>query len=473
MNERRAPFLPPLPPLSGAPLVILPDSGADLLRRELGFAFNELGFAVRRVNPQALLDSGSPDYLPRLLELRPALFFSVNLQGLLPGGVTIKTLLESGTPTLAWFVDNPWHVLSGMRDPSWKKLTLAVTDASFVGPLEAALAQGGAGQANHPSQAFDARAVSATRNGAALPPARVLHLPLAACPYCLEQSRQYTLKSGAAFMSAPLGEVVFAGRSSFPGKQRFFAGLKLPSELSDTANAPSMLDEARAALERGCRPDFAWWVQKLGLAAEQAAFWPGKKSRLPGLGAAESNRLWRTACLKALLESGPNVPAVSRLNSPADSGLNALVASKPVALSPLTLFGDADWLEDFSNSNCFDLRPAFDYYAHLQPVYANAAFSLNLNSLLLPSGLSQRAFDVWAAGGFCLSDASPGLDIFSSDLILPVCFRTLEELLELRDKFRAEPDKKENLRRAWQDYILTGHTYTHRLRDLPKLLKLS
>lgn len=384
-------------------LVLLPDSGRDLLRRELAFALEELGFRARLVRPDKLLDSASPDFLLRVLEDGPSLFFSVNLQGLLPGGRVPEMLRQAGVPVLAWFVDNPWHILSGMRDPGWKKWQLAVTDDSFIVPLRSAGAAG------------------------------VLHLPLAVCRHCLKAGL-----AAAGNGQERIPGLFFAGRSSFPGRDTFFAGQAVP---------PELLQQAAEMGRRGERADFHWWVRKLDLAEEVPHFWPGKKARRPGLGAALSNRVWRAQRLAAAAQLG------------------------------LTLHGDADWSTELSqillgqtagpgDGRGIRLFPPFDYYAAAHAYYRRAEFSLNLNSLILVAGLTQRIFDAWAAGGFCLSGNSPGLDIFPAELTAPVTFNRPEELPELAASLRAAPARKRELAEAWRKHILQEHTYTRRLHGL-------
>ncbi|MDR2826054.1 MAG: glycosyltransferase [Deltaproteobacteria bacterium] len=377
----------------------------------------ELGFSVSRVPVAALRDPDSAAYLPRLLEAKLGLLLSVNLQGLLPGGPVSKMLAQAAArddlTVLVWFVDNPWHVLSGMRDPSWKSFTLAVTDQTFVEPLRLAGAQ------------------------------RVLHLPLAASPQLAAkisgQGSGHDDGHGQTntFLGVPLREVVFAGRTAFPGKEVFFEGLTLPSDL---------LAEAEQLSLEGSRPDFSWWVNKLKL--EPVDFWPGKKARLPGFGAAQSNTIWREQRLKAVVDQHTKTGG-------------------------LTLFGDSAWERGAQVQNGLrnsapglDLREPFDYYASAHSLYAQAAFSLNLNSLLLGAGLTQRIFDIWLARGFCLTDNSPGLNIFPEELTAPVTFNTPEELVELIARFKGNPRKKQELTRAWQEHILREHSYTVRLGKL-------
>lgn len=367
---------------------IVPGGGQDLLRDEVAFALTRLGFRVLRPHPAGLADPAHEHHLLRLVENKPDLFFSVNMQGLLPGGPNTRALLDAGVPTLVWFVDNPWHILSGMRDPRWKTLSLAVTDKSFAKPLRLAGAES------------------------------VLHMPLATSP-------EHMLQAGKT--PEKLGAVVFAGRSAFPSLESFFAGQEVP---------PESLKMAVDSLAHGGRPDFAWWVRELGLPENQENFWPGKRARKPGKGAVACNLVWRALCLEAA-QSCPG---------------------------GLTVFGDKGW------KGIVDLRGAVDYYAQLPAIYRAAGFSLNLNSLLLPEGLSQRIFDAWAAGGFCLSDRCPGLDIFPPELTGPISFHAPDELPELVESLQKAPDRKEKLRRAWQEHILSEHTYEKRLATALKQL---
>lgn len=371
-------------------LAILPDGGQELLRSELNLALSRLGFRVLRVRPADLADEKQANYLPRLIEKKPELFLSVNMQGIIPGAPWSKMLLEADIPVLVWFVDNPWHLLSAVRDPGWKKLTLAVTDASFTEPLKAAGAQ------------------------------KVLHMPLAASP-------EHIGKAGK--IPQALKRIVFAGRLAFPGLDNFFEGQEVSPEL--LARASTLLADGFGQVEKGYgpRPDFAWWVRELGLTDWQERFWPGKYARKPGKGAVECNLAWRASCIHAAQKANGGI----------------------------TVFGDSGW------KSVDDLRPPVDYYTNLPATYGAAEFSLNLNSLLLPGGLSQRIFDVWPAGGFCLTDWNAGLEMFPTELTRPITFHTAEELPELAARLSANQARRESLRKAWEEHILLEHTYKKRL----------
>lgn len=336
--------------------------------------------------------------LAELLDGAPALLFSVNFQGLNPLKPTLELLRKAGGSAAAWCVDNPWSLLAGVRDPRWKELPLFVTDASFVEPLR--------------------------EHGAE----RVFHLPLAASPALFAPDAARDSRFPAPDDLAPF---VFVGRSAFPGKEAFFAGQNLPEGL---------MDKARALPAAGIRPDLLWWEHALGCAPR--GFWPGKQARRPAFGAEEANLFWRGQCLAAAASAGSAPPGGARRKT-----------------AGLDIFGDEGWHALLPQGA--RLRQPVDYYARLPGIYANARFSLCLTSLQLPCGLNQRHFDVWMAGGLCLSDATPGLALFPEELVRPVIFAepgAIAAVAERADTRRA------CLIADWRAHLLERHTYRHRVQ---------
>lgn len=386
--------------------VIIPGSGTELLRCELALAFAALGCRVEEAAPEELRDPGSERSLSRLLDGPGALLVSVNFQGLGDLRATLELLDRAGARAAVWCVDNPWNLLSGVRDPRWRRVPLFVTDAAFAAPLRA--------------------------NGAE----QVFHLPLAAAP---ELFAPNAARDAAFPPPEDLAPLVFAGRSAFPGKAAFFAGLEPP---------PELLAAARALLHEGGRPDLCWWERALGSAPP---FWPGKSARLPALGAEECNALWRERCVAGAALAGLELRGVA----------DGAPAGKP----GLDLFGDAGW----RLPPHVRLRPPVDYYARLPGIYAKARYSLCLTSLQLPSGLNQRHFDVWAAGGFLLTDASPGLDLFPEELVRPVRFDRPDGIARLIRSLEGGHGR-EALAADWRSLVLSRHTYVHRARALLEAL---
>jgi hypothetical protein len=406
--------------------VLLPDTGTGLLREELALAFAAQGLQVSRIHPDALMPAAArPGKTPfadretaRLLADGPALLFSVNFQGLEALRDVLELLRRHGGQAAVWCVDNPWNLLSGVRDARWKGLPLFVTDPSFIPALR--------------------------KQGAA----RVMHLPLAASPaHFLPNPRR------EAVFPPPkdLAPFVFVGRSAFPGRTAFFAGQYLPLE---------MLEEAKALLSRGLRPDFSWWEKRLagaraalrtpaGSRTKAApAHWPGKSARLPALGAEESSLAWRALCLCAAADAG------AAFQEGAEPGVD--------------VFGDAGW-RDFLPPEA-RLRPPLDYYARLPGIYAAARFSLCLTSMQLPTGLTQRHFDIWMAGGLCLMDDSPGLALFPEDLLRPVRFSLPADILLSARRAEEYPGGRAALIADWRRILLEKHTYGHRVRTVLEAL---
>ncbi|WP_462325366.1 glycosyltransferase family protein [Desulfoplanes sp.] len=244
------------------------------------------------------------------------------------------------------------------------------------------------------------------------------HLPLATDPGFFKPSGQ------SDNHDTPL--VTFVGRTSFPRKQGFFAGTSLDAPLLETA---------RRDIMQGKRRDVAWWIDRLGI----TNFWPGHAIRNAGLGAEETALAWRTTCLE-----------------------------QAAACTDLTIVGDTAWENHLSHP--FTLHPLLDYYGPLSAWYTGAAITLNMTSMLLPHGLTQRNFDVWASGGFLITDTTPGQHIFPEKLCAPVSFRSPHELPPLIRRFTHESQEKTDLRAAWQNEILAHHTYDHRVQKILDIL---
>ncbi|WP_043600779.1 glycosyltransferase family protein [Solidesulfovibrio magneticus] len=242
--------------------------------------------------------------------------------------------------------------------------------------------------------------------------ARTLHLPLGASAHFFAAAPTPELADGA----------VFVGRSAFAGRDAFFAGCRLPDGLTDTA---------RAMVAAGGRPDYFWWAEKLGL----GALWPGKAGRAAGLGAETASLALRAGALAAVAEA-----------------------------MPLVVYGDEGWRELLPEG--VSLFPPVDYYGTLPGLYAGGGVTLNATSLLLPRGLTQRHFDVWAAGGCLVTDATPGLDLFPAALTAPVSYAAPGQAGKLAANLLAQPQRRADLAASWREAIAAGHRYEHRLAAL-------
>lgn len=329
----------------------------------------------------------------------------------------LQCLAQHHSKAAVWCVDNPWNLLSGVRDPLWKTLPLFVTDPFFLPALR------------------DAGATN------------VAHLPLAAC---LELFGPQAPQRAACPAPTGLAPVLFVGRSQFPGKDDFFKGCQPPPEL--LSQAMGMLEHA----QQGERPHLGWWQRALAAYSKgQPPYWPGKNARMPALGAEEANLAWRTACLAAAASAFTEDTAGS-------AGSNSAPG--------LDIVGDAGWRSCLPKGA--RLSPPVDYYTRLPGLYAAAHVTLALTSLQLPHGLNQRHFDVWAAGGLVVTDATPGLALFPKELTQPVTFRTPAQLPALLRTLQAAPALRRSLTQNWGELIASQHTYHHRMQQVARSLLL-
>lgn len=231
--------------------------------------------------------------------------------------------------------------------------------------------------------------------------------------------------------------VLFVGRTSFPDKHAFF---------SAAPRHPAWEAEAGDLLRAGERPDYHWWIRRLETdRGESILSWPGHAAREAGRGTEElalSNRLmW--------LEEAA---ALGRDDAPA-----------------LEVIGDAGWRKCLSAPA--RILPPVDYYDVLPGLYRAAPFTLDVTSLLLPGGLTQRHFDVWQAGGFLLTATGTGLDIFPPEIAAPIALRRPGDLVRRVKDLDHSPAYKETLREAWQKEIGQKHLYRHRIQSILDLLK--
>ncbi len=357
--------------------VWIPGDKHSLLVPELCRAFADEGFTYRVIEPDAMRRK----LLNLLHSELPELVLSINFNGLDSSGEIFFMLREAGVKVAVWMVDNPFHVISGIKSAYWKDVPLLVTDHWFIPALK--------------------------KHGAT----KVEHLPLA--------TDTTIFNTGIRPYPDLEKRTVFVGRSSFPMKDNFFSGCTFTIE-----------DEKAAlqAIENATKPDFAWWEKRTGI----DKFWPGREIRNAGFKTEQSGLIWRIISLQK-------------------------------AGKALTVFGDAGWSKYLPHA---DLRPPVDYFSTLPSIYAGAEINLNMTSPLLPYGLTQRNFDVWATGGFLLSDNTPGLSIFPEELLPHCTFTFPAEIEEKTDYIRSHPKLTKELSKNWLEIIKNEHTYKNRITKI-------
>lgn len=260
------------PPPNGGGKAWLPGNPALLLHRELKLALAARGLEAIESDVDL-----SPGRAARIFGgEKPLLGICVNMRGLDAEGRIFNLFRELGIPLALWFVDNPWHILSGIRLPWWKQAAIFVSDRTFLPGLMEQGAQ------------------------------KAEFLPLA-------MAQHMDVDGGAAGSGQP----VFVGRSAFPQKESFFAAARLPEQLLEKAGR---LQACGAEL-----PDFHWWQRALGV-----ELWPGQGVRCAGLGAEECSRINRTRWLAAGLGSGLRIIG--------DSGWKSLLPGAKI-LPPVDYYG--------------------------------------------------------------------------------------------------------------------------------------
>lgn len=212
---------------------------------------------------------------------------------------------------------------------------------------------------------------------------------------------------------------VFVGSSAFSERQKFFSGLTIE---------PALYEKAVSKLNGRQLPDFHWWQKQI-----MAKPWPGREIRAASLGCDECSTLRRAQWLREAMQSG------------------------------LEVIGDAGWKRYLPAAI---LKPPVDYYSQLPLLYASSECVLNITSLLLPNSLNQRHFDVWAAGGFLFTDATPGLAIFPEELTAPVMIASAAEFRARRAWLEENPAAKRDLAASWRELIAKEHTYSNRLAEI-------
>ncbi|WP_457571863.1 glycosyltransferase family protein [Desulfovulcanus sp.] len=246
---------------------------------------------------------------------------------------------------------------------------------------------------------------------------KVFHLPLATSPtyfYPYEKKLGYLRD-----------KIVFVGRSEFPAKDKFFAASKLEANLFARAQNLAL---------QGTRPDFDWWLKQLNI-----SLWPGNKVRHVGYNAEVLNLYWRKVCLQGLART-----------------------------DGLVVYGDRNW-RNILPANVH-LKEEIDYYGPLSHIYTSARYVLNLTSMLLPSGLTQRHFDVWAAGGFLITDYTPGLKLFPQELVSNITFYHPGQIEKVLNELEKQSSLKKDVQSEFYKLILTKHTYKDRLEQILEIL---
>lgn len=365
-------------------LAWLPGNAKQLLHMELHEALRNNG--INRIISDLPLKPDCQSLEKIWQKQIPDFILSVNFRGLDPEGQIFEICEALNIPIAIWLVDNPWHILSAIRLPWWKRAHIFVSDGDFVSSLQNCGAR------------------------------HVAHCPLASAPHMWHGSIP-------SFFGPPL----FVGRSTFPGQKEFFGSSHVNSDIDS---------EVKSYLEQtGHYPDYHWWEKKF---AERA--WPGKGGRKAGFYADYYSAKNRARWLEKAAQTN------------------------------IRIIGDEGWKKLLPRCT---IESQVDYYGALPEIYQNSGAVLNVTSLLIPGSLNQRHFDVWAAGSMLLTDKSRGLNIFPTNLTNPIELGRPEEFPEKYAFWQKRQNLRKDLILAWQEYLKSHHTYTHRIEFIRKLASAS
>lgn len=228
------------------------------------------------------------------------------------------------------------------------------------------------------------------------------------------------------YQAIPEIPLFFVGNSSFANKNAYFSGCKLDRDFEQNVYRAIK----KNFFEQKELPDFHSIYQEL---LPKQSLWQNKESRTISYAATKADLYLRKLWLE---------------------GLSPLIQ----------IMGDNAWQDILATAHTF-YKPA-DYYKDLPSYYKNSLFTLNLTSLLMPSNLSQRHFDVWKHQGFLLSSPSKGMEIFPQDMQSVITVYNPKDCLNRLELLLTKPALKAEIQKTMQAEIAQKHCYTHRLHSI-------
>ncbi len=129
-----------------------------------------------------------------------------------------------------------------------------------------------------------------------------------------------------------------------------------------------------------------------------------------------------------------------------------------------------EWAEELSECHS---GQAPKYLEELPGVYFHSQINVNVFHVQCVNSTNPRIYDVLAAGGFLLTEYRPMIEEeFTIGQHLD-CFHTPEELRDKTEYYLYHKDKREEMARAGQEFVLHHATYRHRIEEMMRIMKLS
>lgn len=162
---------------------------------------------------------------------------------------------------------------------------------------------------------------------------------------------------------------------------------------------------------------------------------PGNQNGLLHLIYWRANKLYRKMCVKQLLEFKP------------------LIA------------GDKYW-EKILDPARFDYHPPIAYGKEAFKLYSMSRINFACSSVQMSGAVTQRVFDVPAAGGFLITDKRKQLQEMFEAGKEAVCYEDPREVPEMVRHYLANERERMRIIKAARRRMGAEHTYAHRLRKL-------
>ncbi len=148
--------------------------------------------------------------------------------------------------------------------------------------------------------------------------------------------------------------------------------------------------------------------------------------------------------------------------------LRRLRVLKPLKDLGLVTYGAKEW---GNPAWAEDLVPCYSsekpsYETDLPRIYYHTKVNVNVFHAQCVDSTNPRVYDVLAAGGFLLTEYRPEIEREFAIGEHLACFRTPEEAHEKAEYYLKNPNEREAIARAGQEFVLNHATYRHRVRDL-------
>jgi len=111
-------------------------------------------------------------------------------------------------------------------------------------------------------------------------------------------------------------------------------------------------------------------------------------------------------------------------------------------------------------------HPAISYGTALSRVYQSYKINLNITSLQLEASINNRVFDVFASGGFLLSDYKKDMEKVLPDHWRDITFKNLDDMASKCEHYLSHENERKELTEEIYRHILKNHTYKNRAEDI-------